>query len=186
MQCLAQRQHLANMTPVSGLMTIECIGGYQKNESLVCKGLATRGLWNILYPEINMALVWFCGGKEVASSTKGQYFILKPWFQPCFYSLPRMPSGSHGRGSWFKLGPKKGSLDWTLRGMTRRGQGQGGDPKCPPGQKQWVTLGPKYKLCECHFGKPVPSADQGGQVFWEELRNQLLCASPCCQPSFSE
>lgn len=63
--------------------------------------------------------------------------------------------------------------------MTRRGRGQGGDPECPPRQKQWVTLGPKYRLCGCHLGKPVPDADQGGWVSWEELWKQPLCAEPC-------
>lgn len=42
--------------------------------------------------------------------------------------------------------------------VTRRGWGQGADPECPPGQKQWVTLGPKYRLCGCHSGKPAPDA----------------------------
>lgn len=75
--------------------------------------------------------------------------------------------------------PKKACLDGTLRGMTRRGLGQGGDPKCPPGQKQWMTLGPKYRLCVCHLGKPVPNADQGGWVFGESSGS-----SPCV-PSFA-
>ena len=38
---------------------------------------------------------------------------------------------------------KKACLDGTLIGMTRRGQGQGGDPVRPLGEKQWVTLVPK-------------------------------------------
>lgn len=42
--------------------------------------------------------------------------------------------------------------------VTRRGRGQGADPECPPGQKQWVTPGPKYRLCGCHSGKPAPDA----------------------------
>ena len=123
-------------------------------------------------------MVRFCWGKE-AYSTEGQYFILKPQFQPCFYSLARMPSSSHEKGSWFKPDSIKAFLDRTLRGMTRRGRGQGGDPQCPPRQKQWVTVGPKYRPCGCHLGKPVPDADQGGRVSWEELRKQPLCANPC-------
>lgn len=96
-----------------------------------------------------------------------------------FYSFPRTPSGSHERGSWFKPDPQKASLDRTLRGMTRRGRGQGVDPECPPRQKQWVTLGPKYRLCSCHLGKPVPNADQGRRISWEELWKQPLCAKAC-------
>ena len=168
-------QHTWSMSQV--LLTITRVGSHQKNESLVCKGLATTGLWNILYPVIKM--VWLCGGKEAAYSTKGQYCILKRQFQPCFYSLPRTPSGSHGRGSWFKPDTKKACLDGTLRGMTWRGLGQGGDPKCPPAQKQWMTLGPKYRLCVCHLGKPFPSADQGGWVFGKSS------GSSPCMPSFA-
>lgn len=66
--------------------------------------------------------------------------------------------------------------------MTRRGQGQGAGPGCPPGQKQWVTLGPKYRLCGCHLGKPVPNADWGGWVPWEELRKQPVCQPLLCEP----
>lgn len=63
--------------------------------------------------------------------------------------------------------------------MTRRGRGQGGDPECPPRQKQWVTFGPEYRLRGCHLGKPVRDADQGGRVSWEELWTQPPCANPC-------
>lgn len=127
--------------------------------------------------EMNLALVWFCWGKE-AYSTEGQYFILKLQFQPCFYSLPRTPSGSHLRGSWFKPDSKKASFDRTHRGMTRRGRGPGGDPPCPPRQKQWVTLGPKYRLCGCHLGKTSSRCWPG----WAGLLGRAPEAAPVCQP----
>lgn len=163
----------------------ECVGSYQKNASLVWKGLVT-GLRNILYPVISVVLVWYGRGKEAAYSTESQYFIVKSQFQPCFYSLPRTPSRSHGRGSWFKPDPKKSSLDGTHRSMTRRGQGQGGDPKGPPGQKQWVTLGLKYRLWMSL--RETTSWCWSG---WVGLLGRAREASPMCQPllcqpSFSE
>lgn len=76
---------------------------------------------------------------------------------------------------------KKACLDGTLSGVIRKVQGQGGDPECPSGEKQWVTLGPKYRLCGCHLGKSQWVGLLGGVQ-----KAAPVCQPLLCQPSFSE
>lgn len=133
-QCLAQILHSVNMTHVPGLIAI-AVGGSQRNESLVCKGSATIGLWNILYPELNMPWFDFVEGRKQHITQKSQYFILKSWFQPYFYSFPRMPSGSHWRGSWFKPDPKKGLSWWSTQWYDSESARSGWWPRVSTGRE---------------------------------------------------
>lgn len=76
---------------------------------------------------------------------------------------------------------KKACLDGTLSSMTWRGQGQGGDPACPLGEKQWVTLVSKYRLRGCYLGKPRWVGLLGGAQ-----KAARVCQPLLCQPSLSE
>lgn len=99
----------------------------KKNPYCVHKDLASTGLWNTFCPAITVALIWFCGGKEAAYSTEGRCFVLKCQFQPCFYSFPRTPSGSHEGEVDSNQIPNRPLL-MKHSEVTRRGRGQGADP----------------------------------------------------------
>lgn len=91
-----------------------------------------------------MVLIGSCGGKEAGVTQRSQYFILQPQFPLCFSTFPRTPQVGAVEGEVDSSQIlKKACLDGTLIGMTRRGQGQGGDPVRPLGEKQWVSLVPK-------------------------------------------
>lgn len=86
--------------------------------------------------------------------------------------------GEPWKGKLIQIRFEKTSLDGILRRVSRRRQGQAGDPSGVLRQKHLVVLGSKYRRRGCHLGKPVLKAGRGGPVSWDQFRKKASWCFP--------
>lgn len=92
-------------------------------------------------------------------------------------SFSGLDMGTIGGEGHFRAASERSLPDRTLNRVTHGGHSQEGDHHCVLGQKQWVTLGPKYRQCGCHLGKRVPGVGWvGGSL--RKSSGSWLCSGP--------